>query len=87
MKSGFSFATGTEVSVFFTASDEPPIQSLPGLFPQGVKWTENEIYHSLPPNAWVKNLLIYTSASSYVLVWWCLIKNTEDFTFAFLCSC
>jgi hypothetical protein len=58
---------------------EPPIQWIPGTLSPSVKWQGREADHSPPIGAEVKKTWIYTSASSYVFMAQCLVKDRDNF--------
>jgi len=49
----------------------------------GLKWSELEAEHSLPPSAEVKNAWGYTSTPQYFIAW-CLVKYRDNFTLPYL---
>jgi hypothetical protein len=49
-------------------STQPPIQWVPGLFPQGGKRPGREADHSLPASAEVKKIWMYTSTPLYTFI-------------------
>jgi hypothetical protein len=47
---------------------QPPIQCVPGIFPRGVNWLEDEADHSPLSSAEVKKTWIFTSTPPYVFM-------------------
>jgi hypothetical protein len=45
-----------------------------------------EADHTPPSSTEVKNAWHYTSIPQYVLLAWCLVKHTDNFTFTFPCK-
>jgi hypothetical protein len=93
---GLRFPTGAGKNFFFryrvqmgTGAHGDPIQWIQGTLSPGVKRPASEADHSPPPSVEVNSPIrlhgsVLSYAKSYDFMAWCLVKDRDAFTFAFL---